>query len=153
MKCAYILVIVFFVISLSAFSQKRVPENVKKEFAAKYTSAQSVKWDSEETDEWEAEFNLNGKKMSASFDNSGRWIETETVISEKELPEVVVNTLKKDFQGYKKGPIEIYESPEMKGYEMSLKKGEKSWEVIFSDKGVLLKKTGIKEEIEKNEKN
>jgi hypothetical protein len=63
------------------------------------------------------------------------------------------NTLKKDFQGYKKGPIEIYESPEMKGYEMGLKKGEKSWEVIFSDKGVLLKKTGIKEEIGKNEKN
>jgi hypothetical protein len=38
--------------------------------------------------------------MSASFDNSGKWIESETVITENELPASVTSTLNKDFQGY-----------------------------------------------------
>jgi len=38
-------------ISGSAFSQKNPPEIVKKEFAKKYATAKSVKWDNEEN-EW-----------------------------------------------------------------------------------------------------
>lgn len=138
MKYFFILVVTFSLISVSAFSQKNPPENVKKEFVKKYPAAQSVKWGSEEANEWEAEFKMNNKKMSACFDNSAKWIESETEISEKELPAAVVNTLDKDFQGYKKGPIEIFESTEMKGFELGLKKGETSLEVIFDNKGKFL---------------
>lgn len=106
----------------------------------------------EEANEWEAEFNLNGKKMSACFDNSAVWIDSETEISEKELPAAVINTLSKDFQGYKKSLIEIYESPEIKGFELTLKKGESSLEVVFDNSGKAIKKTEAKEEAEKNEK-
>jgi hypothetical protein len=152
MKNIFILSVVFAFLSAAAFSQKNPSEIIKKEFAKKYPSAQSVKWDSEEANEWEAEFSLNNKKMSASFDNTGKWIESETVISEKELPAAVVTTLNKDFQGFKKGPVEIFESPAMKGFEMSLRKGEKSLEVIFDNKGVILKKTDLQEDDEKDEK-
>jgi hypothetical protein len=152
MKNLVILVMVFAFISVPAFSQKNPTEIVKKEFIKKFATAQSVKWDSEEKNEWEAEFTLDGKKMSASFDNSGKWIESETVITEKELPASVVGTLNKDFQGYKKGHIEIFESLEMKGFELGLKKGETSIEVIIDNKGKILKKTEVKEEDEKNEK-
>jgi hypothetical protein len=152
MKNIFILVFVFSLGSVPAFSQKNAPENVKSEFARKYPAALSVKWNSEEADEWEAEFRMNDKKMSASFEPTGKWIESETIISEKELPDAVVNTLNKDFQGFKMGHVEIYESPAMKGYEMSLKKGEKSLEVIFDNNGVILKKTDVKEEDE-DEKN
>ena len=143
---------VFAFISVSAFSQKNPPENVKKEFTIKYATAQSVKWDSEEKNEWEAEFTMAGKKMSACFDNSAKWIESETEIAEKELPASVVSTLNKDFQGYRKGHIEIFESPEMKGFELGLKKGETSIEVIIDNKGIILKKTNEKEDAEKTEK-
>ena len=102
MKNLFILVIVFSLSTYSAFSQKNPPENVRKEFSKKYASAQSVKWDSEEANEWEAEFKMNGKNMSACFDMSAKWIESETEISLKELPSAVVNTLNKDFQGYRK---------------------------------------------------
>jgi hypothetical protein len=152
MKNLVILIIAFSMFSASAFSQKNPPENVKKEFTKKYTSAQSVKWDSEEKNEWEAEFKMDGKNMSASFDNSGKWIESETVITEKELPASVVSTLNKNFQGYKKGHIEIFESLEMKGFELGLKKGETSIEVIIDKSGKILKKTDVKEEDEKDEK-
>jgi hypothetical protein len=152
MKNFVILIIAFSMISFSAFSQKNPPENVKKEFFKKYSSAQSVKWENEEKNEWEAEFKMDGKKMSASFDNSAKWIESETEITQKELPSSVVMTLNKDFQDYKKGHIEIFESPEMKGFELGLKKGEASLEVIFDNKGIILKKTNVKEEDEKAEK-
>ena len=42
------------------------------------------------------------------------------------IPASVVSTLNKDFQGYKKGNIEIFESQEIKGFELGLKKGEAS---------------------------
>jgi hypothetical protein len=152
MKNFLILIVVFSLISFSAFSQKNPPENVKKEFTRKYASANSIKWDSEEKNEWEAEFNIDNKKMSACFDNSAKWINSETEISEKELPVAVVNTLNKDYQGYKKELIEIFESPEMKGFELSLKKGEISLEIIFDNSGKIIKKTEAKEEDEKDEK-
>jgi hypothetical protein len=152
MKNFFILVAAFSLISFSAYSQKNLPENVKKEFAKKYPAAQSVKWDSESANEWEAEFKMDGKKMSACFDNSAKWIDSETEISEKELPAAVANTLNKDFQGYKKGLIEIFESPEMKGFELTLKKGESSLEVVFDNSGKTIKKTEAKEEDEKDEK-
>ncbi len=152
MKNLVILVMVFAFIYVPAFSQKNPTEIVKKEFTKKYAAAQSVKWDSEEKNEWEAEFTMDGKKMSASFDNSGKWIESETVITEKELPASVVSTLNKDFQGYKKGHIQIFESLEMKGFELGLKKGETSIEVIIDNSGKILRKTDVKEENEDEKK-
>jgi hypothetical protein len=145
MKNSIILTTVFVFISVTAFSQKNPSEIVKKEFAKKYATAQSVKWDNEEKNEWEAEFFMDGKKMSASFDNLGKWIESETSIDEKELPASVVNTLNKDYQGYKKGAIEIFEDSKIKGFEMSLKKGDISVEVLIDNNGTIIKKTDIKE--------
>jgi hypothetical protein len=152
MKNLLILTIVFTFISVSTFSQKSPSEIVKKEFTKKYATAKSVKWDNEEKNEWEAEFTLDGKKMSAAFDNSGKWIESETAITEKELPASVIATLNKDFPGYKNGDISILENAEMKGFELGLKKGEISIEVIFDNSGKILKKTDLKEEDEKDEK-
>jgi hypothetical protein len=152
MKNFIVLLTTLSLISFSACSQKNLPENVKKEFNTKYSAAKSIKWDSETVNEWEAEFRMDGRRMSACFENSGKWINSETEISEKELPEAVVNALNRDFQGYKKRLIEIYESPEMKGFELTLKKGESSLEVIFDDSGEIIKKTEVTEEDEENEK-
>ena len=145
MKNFVLLIVAFSMISVSAFSQKNPPENVKKDFAEKYATAQSVKWDSEEKNEWEAEFTLDGKKMSAAFDNSGKWMESETSISEKDLPASVSATLDKEFKDYKKSEIVIFDSPAAKGFEIGLKKGETSIEVIIDKNGKVIKNTGKKE--------
>jgi hypothetical protein len=152
MKNIFILLVVFSISLVQAFSQKSAPENVRKEFAKKYPAAQSVKWDSEETNEWEAEFNINGTEMSASFDNKGVWLETENEISAKDLPASVTNTIAKDFAGFKMGEISANETPQMKGYEVELKKGESSFEVIFDNSGKVIKKTELKKEKEDKEK-
>jgi membrane-bound lytic murein transglycosylase B len=152
MKNFLVLFVAFSLISLLACSQKNPPENVKKEFSQKFVGAKSVKWDSEKENEWEAEFKLNGKEMSACYDNLAAWTGTETAISEKELPAEVANTLKTEFAGYKKSQIEIYESPEIKGFELVLKKGETSFEVIFDNAGKVIRKTDVSKENEEDEK-
>ena len=148
MKNIFILLVVFSISLVPAFSQKNTPENVKKEFARKYPAAQSVKWASEEANEWEAEFTVNGKEMSASFDDKGVWMETEAEITEKELPATIANTLKSDFPGYKTGEMSTIENPKMKGYELALKKGETSLEVVFDNSGNVIKRTEVKKEKE-----
>ena len=152
MKNIFILFVALAFFSVPAFSQKTAPENVKKEFAKKYPAAQAVKWASEETNEWEAEFKVNGKEMSSSFDEKGIWLETESEISEKELPVAVTNTLKKDFSGFKTGEISTIENPKMKGFELALKKGETSLEVVFDNSGKVIKKNEAKQEKEDKEK-
>lgn len=152
MKKSFIASIVLAFISVSAYSQRNPPDTVKKEFMKKYSSAQSIKWEREGKSEWEAEFILDRKKMSASFDNLGKWLESETVVTEKDLPASVILTVERDFKSYRKGQIEIYESAAINGYELELKKGETSLEIIIDSSGKILKKTDINEEDEKDEK-
>jgi hypothetical protein len=157
MKNIIILITVFSLISFSAYSQKTPPDNVRKEFAQKFAAASSVKWGSEEKNEWEAEFKLNGKEMSATFDISGKWLETEAEIKASELSANVVNTLKRDFAGFKTDEVSTIENPEMKGYEIELKNKDNRLTVIIRVDGTVLKKEsdeGKKEEAinEKEEK-
>jgi hypothetical protein len=132
-------------------NELKTPEKLIAVFNQRFPGASDVEWGSESANEWEAEFNMGGKKMSACFDTLSAWIDTETEISEKELPAAVLNTLNDEFAGYKKGLIEIYESPEIKGFELGLGKGETSVEVIFDGNGKIIKKADVKEEDEKEE--
>jgi len=134
------------ILSVMASGQKNVPENIKKEFAEKYPSAQNIKWASEEANEWEAEFKINGTEMSASYDNKGTWLESETEITAKDLPSTVTNTLAKEFEGYKTGEISAIENPRMKGFELALKKGGTTIEVVIDNTGKVLKKREVKKE-------
>ncbi|MCJ7449666.1 MAG: PepSY-like domain-containing protein [Bacteroidales bacterium] len=154
MKTPVLIICTVLLMSFSACGQsgKDVPSNVATAFSQKFPHASKIKWGKENDKEWEAEFNMGGKKMSTCFDTSAVWIDTETEIAEKELPAAVLNTLKAEFAGYKKGLIEIYESPEIKGFELGLKNGETSIEVIFDNAGKVIKKTDVKEENEKEEK-
>jgi hypothetical protein len=154
MKNFFILVVLFSMIFFSACSQKNPPENVKKEFSQKFADAKSVKWGSEEANEWEAEFKINGKEMSACFDNTGKWLETEAEVSAKELPSIVTNTLKSEFPGFKIVESSTIENPEMKGFEIALKNKETEITVIIGADGTVLKKESSDENKEEavNEK-
>jgi hypothetical protein len=155
MKNFFILVTLFSMIFFSACSQKNPPENVKKKFSQKFANAKSVKWASEEANEWEAEFKINGKEMSACFDNTGKWLETEAEVSSKDLPSAVTNTLKSEFPGFKTGESSTIENTEMKGFEIALKNKETEITVIIGSDGIVLKKESSDEEKEEceNEEN
>ncbi len=71
-----------------------VPKAIADAFAKKFPAATNVKWAKENAKEYEAEFKLKGKSISANFLNDGSWVETESEISAAELPAAVANAVK-----------------------------------------------------------
>ena len=148
-KLLGLIVCAIFVLSVSAVNQKdeKIPATAKSGFAAKFPTAQKVKWSVEKPGEFEAEFTLNGVETSALVDAKGILLETEAEIKESELPEPIKATLAKDFAGYKLDEIE--KATDAKGvttFEMEAAKGREKLEISFDASGKLLAKEPLKEE-------
>lgn len=121
-------------ISLVACAQDP-PKSVADNFNMKFQDATKVKWDQEEKNEWEAEFKLNGTEISASFDNAGKWLETETEVNKKNLPEKVKNAVNAAYSDWKTESAESIETPSFKGYELGIEKGKEEHDILVSGDG------------------
>jgi len=122
------------------------PKAVTDNFSSKFSAASKVKWDQEEAYEWEAEFKMNGSEMSASFDNSGTWLETEKEIKEKELPAEVSNVLSEKYSGYEVGEMAEIQKPGFSGYEIGLEKGEEMLEIQVNPDGAIVNIKKVEED-------
>ena len=63
-----------------ALSENDVPATVKTAFTAKYSTATDVKWEDAHEDSiqtYKAKFTIDGKKMKAEFDGTGKLIKEE----------------------------------------------------------------------------
>ncbi|NOX86420.1 MAG: hypothetical protein GXO86_10745 [Chlorobi bacterium] len=126
--------------SFNSCEQEKVPEKIKAAFNQKFPGAKEVDWDMEKNNVWEAEFEMNEKEMSATFDQNGKWLETETEIEEDELPAAVKETLNSQFKDYEVDEAEYVESPETSGYEIELEGNKKEFEVLIGKDGKVLKR-------------
>ncbi len=141
-----LLLIIVFSIGLISCSTMTPPVVVADSFNKKFVSATKVGWDQENPTEWEAEFKMEGKSMSASFNNEGIWLETEIELKEKEIPSVAIEALKKKFTSYEIEEAFIISTPDFKGYEIMIEVEEEEIEVLISDDGIIT----IKEETEQD---
>ncbi len=132
------LVVIISICSQLLFAKNNVPDAVAKIFAEKFPGAVEVKWEKEKK-EFEASFMLNGIKISANFSTGGKWLETETAISEKELPEVVIKAFKGKFPNNEITAAAKIESAEGISYEIEYKSGKKTKEVEFDVHGNIKK--------------
>jgi hypothetical protein len=84
-----IIVIAFMLFVSSVFSQKineaKVPQAVKSSFAKSFPNSKIESWEFEDS-LYEAEFEQNEKDCSATFDSSGKLLETEVEFEYKDLP-------------------------------------------------------------------
>ena len=126
-------------ISLAACAQNP-PKNVADNFNMKFQNADKVKWDQEEANEWEAEFKMNGDAMSASFDNAGKWLETEKELKKNQLPAAVQNAFNSQYSGFKMEEASAIEKPDFKGYELGIEKGEEALEILVTADGKIISK-------------
>jgi len=86
-------------ISASTFAQKSdAPAAAKAAFAKAFPSATNIKWDKEDG-AFEADFELKGKKMAATFDAKGVFQESEIAIQVSELPASVTAYMKGHYKG------------------------------------------------------
>jgi len=126
-----------------------VPEIVKNAFAQKYPAAQKVEWEMEETDEYEAEFKLNGEEISANFKKDGTWLGTETEMDKADLPQAVKDSIAATFPEHEIEEAERCEKPNgVIAYEVELEneKNDLEFKAIFSADGQLIKKEMEEEE-------
>ena len=142
----------FFVCSYAQKPKADVPAAAKSAFAAKYPTAQKVKWSIEKPGEFEVEFTLGKVESSALFDASGKFLESEIEIKENELPLSAKTVISKQFAGFKIDEIE--KSTDAKGitsYEMEAVKGKEKLELVFDVAGKLLsqKPAEEKEKVDK----
>ncbi len=135
-----LLVVSLVVVSLVVNAQKTPPAAVSKAFAEKFKSAEKVKWDMEDAKEWEAEFMLNGKEASASYDLAGKWLETEMEVKVSDLPAAVKASLDNEYAGAKIGECSTIDSPDFSGYEISVKFKGKEYEVKATKDGKITAK-------------
>jgi hypothetical protein len=154
MKTPILILAAVILYSFTACSQsgKDVPGPVKSAFLQKFSTATNVKWGKENEKEWEAEFQIDGKKYSANFDNAGNWIETEYQISINEIPAAVKATLDNESAGAKIKMSEVTETKEGKAYEFVVSKDENETELVIDNSGNIIKKEQRKEENENDEK-
>lgn len=144
----------FGILSTSCAQRPTAPAAAQSAFKNKFPSAQKVKWDQEEEGEWEAEFKMNGKEMSANFKADGTWLETETEIQADDLPQAIRTAINSQFVGYKTEEAAMVETPgSATAYEAELEKGDTTIEATFGADGKLLKQKTESEDDEKGEKN
>jgi len=124
------------------------PQKVKDALAMKFPNATDVEWEKESDTEWEAEFKLNGKEHSSNFMQDGTWVETEYEVEESEVPQVVMDALNTNFEGYEIEEMERSETADGTVYEFVIEKEESEMEVVIYANGKILKKENKQEEDE-----
>ncbi len=127
------------------------PQKVKDAFAQKFPNATNVEWEKESDAEWEAEFKMNGKEHSSNFMEDGTWVETEYEVSEANVPQVVLEALKSNFEGYDIEEMEYSETADGKVYEFVIEKGDIEMEVTIDTNGNIVKKEQSEDEDGDNE--
>lgn len=119
----------------------QVPPAAANTFKQKFPNGSQPGWAKGKDNVYQVGF-FNGKKMqTALFDNTGKWLQTETEINYNALPAKVQRAFENEFDGYKVQEAFEVETPD-KGitYEIIAYRGPRNFAATFSAKGELLKK-------------
>ncbi|WHF51804.1 PepSY-like domain-containing protein [Chryseobacterium gotjawalense] len=100
-----------------------VPVVVKNAFKKDFPQVKKVKWD-DEHGTYEAEFKLNGKETSATYNPKGMKEETETSLKISELPKNIISYVAAKKYGKIKEAAKIVKADGSIVYEAEVKAGD-----------------------------
>ncbi|MBS1592988.1 MAG: PepSY-like domain-containing protein [Bacteroidetes bacterium] len=123
------------IVRVAAQAVVSVPQVVADAFHARFPNAARQKWEKENATEYECEFHNGKTEMSAKYDQSGKWLETETEVKVTDLPPAVLEVIIQQYKDYKLKEAEVVETQEGKLYEAELSKGGKVTELRLSADG------------------
>ena len=139
------LVILSAALAVAAAAQQlsAVPANVKQSFESRFQRIRRVEWKLKNDQNYEAEFKLRGVEVAAKFDSTGKWLETETTITQSDLTRAVRATIMRDFRGYR-----IIESQKLERcddkenlFEVHVENAKEILKLQFSGNGTLFSKS------------
>ncbi len=139
-KLLVLILVAAFTVTLSA-QDVNVPKEVKEAFTQKYPNVMNVKWSKENSEEFEAEFTLNGVKTSVVLDEEGDIEETETAVTIGDLSGNVISYVKDNYKGYDiTEAAKIVDEDGNVFYEAEISKGESRTDLLFDTAGNPVKK-------------
>ena len=120
-------------------TKAKAPDAVKKTFKVKYPGENDPDWHQDDHGYYEAHFKIDGIKYRADFNEDGSWVETETSIDEKDLPEAIKKVIKDKYEDEDITEIEKVDSA-TKGafYDVEFKKKGKNKDVEFKADGTII---------------
>ena len=128
-------------VDAQTLTMDRVPKAVQAAFHSKYVGAQQESWELVASNTYQVAFFSAKKRLTARFDNMGKWLETEMDVTNGGIPRAVSNAIPKNFQGYDVQMMTQIEAPDgTLTYEVVVFRGRDNYDVIFSAKGEILKK-------------
>ncbi len=137
MKNVLLLTLVFATISITGFAQVKAPKLVLDAFKQKFPDVTSVKWQKEDTHEYEATFHSKGVKTSANFSDTGELLETETEIKFSDLPNNIQTAFTTKYPQLKAKTISKIETARgVITYELEMKQAGKTVVVFYSQDGI-----------------
>ena len=120
-------------------AQTKVPKVVTEAFSKKFPTATNVKWEKENTTEFEANFTENKTQKAVNYSDKGVWLETETTIAFEQLPAKVQKTFNTENKDSKVKAVAIIETSKGETYyEIEVKKLLKTVEFFYNAEGKLI---------------
>ncbi|HXL55387.1 MAG TPA: PepSY-like domain-containing protein [Chitinophagaceae bacterium] len=141
MKSKFTLLLILLMAGTIQAQIRKIPAAVTDAFKARYPHAEKVAWKDEITS-FEAQFILNGFKMTADFNSKGEWQNSEKKMKFSELPAAVIDGFKKskyaDWETT--SVVEIDKNSESLQYRIEVKKSavHKKY-LFFNTNGKLLR--------------
>ncbi|WP_169737702.1 PepSY-like domain-containing protein [Prolixibacter bellariivorans] len=138
------IIVLLLLTGISACSMQ-VPKAAQSNLGKMFPEATQISWSHENKTEFEAEFQWQGHKTSATFDEKGNWKETEQNITAEQLPLAVQEALTEGFADFViQSPEKLCSEEYAVAYEMVVKNKEVRVELLFAPNGQLLKKKLLK---------
>jgi hypothetical protein len=129
---------------LGSCEQKLNPSSeVINAFEKKVANAEDVEWEYDSEDKlWEVVYRVEQTEFSATFDENGKWLETEKTIGFSELPAELREVLEALYSDYNIEELEWVDTPEGTFYEVDFElddsMDEKELELLFSPEGKII---------------
>ena len=117
----------------------RTPKAVMENFKIKYPGENDPDWQLDDKGNWEASFKKDGIHYRADYNADGSWIETENSIDKNDLPKVIKDILKTDYDDMEITEIERVDH-NSKGvfYDVEFKQEGKNLDIEFNEKGEII---------------
>ncbi len=126
--------------SAQNFNPKKLPKEVKNSFNQKYSDAENPVWTLKNETIYFVNFISKSKIQTASFNQLGEWLETRIRLNEADLPETILNTIKKDYSSSVIKEVNKVEKPDNNVfYQISLTEGKNSIVVFMNKNGEKIK--------------
>ncbi|HEX8548907.1 MAG TPA: PepSY-like domain-containing protein [Cytophagaceae bacterium] len=118
--------------TLSPDKDKNIPAAVVSYIKTHYPNATHIHWKKSKTNMYEADFLVDGKEILVDIFANGEWIETETEITSKDLPQIVLAKLG-DSKIIFAAKVDNFQGEEL--YVAEVKQNKKLYDITFDHQG------------------